>query len=206
MNKLKLIYDKLFEAFGHQHWWPYTDEKNKELEVSIGAILTQNTNWQNVEKAISNLKAQKLLSSKKLEEINVKRLATLIKPSGYYNQKAKKIKSFIKFLKSGKEFNRDNLLSIWGVGPETADSILLYAYDQPIFIIDAYTKRVMNRLGFKEKTYDELQKLFMQNLPKNVQLYNEFHALLVKLGKDFCKTKPQCQNCPIINMCKTKVS
>lgn len=206
MNKPKLIYDKLFEAFGPQSWWPYTDEKNKELEVAIGAILTQNTNWQNVEKAISNLRIQKLLSSKKLEKINVKRLAALIKPSGYYNQKAKKIKAFIKFLESGKKLNRDNLLSVWGVGPETADSILLYAYNQPIFVIDAYTKRIINRLGFKEKTYDELQKLFMQNLPKDAQLYNEFHALLVKLGKDFCKTKPQCQNCPITSMCKTKVS
>jgi len=203
MNKLKLIYDKLFEAFGTQNWWPYTDEKNKKLEVSIGAILTQNTNWQNVEKALDNLKKQNLLSSKGLEDIKIKRLAALIKSSGYYNQKAKKIKSFIKFLKSNKSINRESLLSIWGVGPETADSILLYAYDQPIFVVDAYTKRIMNRLGFKEGTYDELQKLFMQNLPNNVQLYNEYHALLVKLGKDFCKTKPLCEECPLKNnVCK----
>ena len=185
MKRTQQIYRLLLKRYGKQGWWPYTDEKNKELEVAIGAILTQNTNWQNVEKAINNLKTQRLLSSKKLEEINTKRLAVLIKPSGYYNQKAKKIKKFIKFLKSGKKFNRDNLLSVWGIGPETADSILLYAYDQPIFVIDAYTKRIMARLGFKEETYDELQKLFMQNLPKDVQLYNEFHALLVKLGKDF---------------------
>lgn len=202
MNKLETIYDKLFKAFGPQKWWPYTDEKQKKLEISIGAILTQNTNWQNVEKALNNLKNKDLLSSKRLEEINTKKLASLIKPSGYYNQKAKKIKAFIKFLKSNKIINRENLLEIWGVGPETADSILLYAYDQPIFVIDAYTKRVMNRLDFEEENYDKLQELFMKSLPKNVQLYNEYHALLVNLGKNFCKTTPQCQECPIKNMCK----
>lgn len=197
MNNIKLIYDELFQAFGHQHWWPYTDEKNKKLEISLGAILTQNTNWQNVEKALKNLKSQKLFSLKRLEDINTKRLAALIKPSGYYNQKAKKIKEFISFLKSNKEISRENLLSVWGIGPETADSILLYAYDNPIFVVDAYTKRVMSRLGFKEETYDELQGLFMQELPEDAQLYNEYHALLVRLGKDFCKTKPVCEWCPL---------
>lgn len=197
MKNLNQIYDKLFQAFGPQHWWPYTDEKNKRLEISLGAILTQNTNWQNVEKALGNLKAQKFLSLKKLEDVDLKKLGFLIKPSGYYNQKAKKIKAFIKFLKSKKEITRADLLSVWGVGPETADSILLYAYGQPVFVIDAYTKRVMNRLGFKEETYDGLQRLFMQGLPEDAQLYNEYHALLVRLGKDFCKTKPVCEGCPL---------
>lgn len=171
--------------------------REKLKKQTTDTILTQNTNWQNVEKALNNLKTKNLLSLKKLEAISIKKLATLIKPSGYYNQKAKKIKGFIKFLKSNKQINRENLLSVWGIGPETADSILLYAYGYPIFVIDAYTKRILNRLGFKEETYDDLQKLFMQNLPKNIQIYNEYHALLVRLGKYSCKAKPLCKECPL---------
>lgn len=222
MDKILQIYEALLEKYGFQGWWPILDTKSnssvynksfpkrertsdEKFEICIGAILTQNTAWKNVEKAIYNLKTKKVLSPEKLGSINLKSLAGLIKPSGYYNQKAKKIKEVIKFLKSGKEINRENLLAVWGIGPETADSILLYAYNQPIFVIDAYTKRVMNRLGFKEETYDQLQKLFTQNIPKNVQLYNECHALLVRLGKEFCKKKPNCKECPILKNCK-KVS
>jgi len=219
MNKLLQVYEVLLKKYGSQGWWPILDTNSnssvydksfpkkeraddEKFEISIGAILTQNTSWQNVEKALYNLKAKNVLSPDKIMSINLKRLADLIRPSGYYNQKAKKIKEIVRFLKSGKEINRENLLSVWGVGPETADSILLYAYNQPVFVIDAYTKRVMNRLGFKENTYDQLQGLFMQNLPENVQLYNEYHALLVRLSKDFCKKKPDCKGCPILKNCK----
>ncbi|MDP2907909.1 MAG: hypothetical protein Q8O03_08275 [Nanoarchaeota archaeon] len=219
MDKILQVYETLLEKYGFQGWWPILNTKSdssvydknfskrernsdEKFEICIGAVLAQNTNWQNAEKALYNLKTKKVLSPERLGSINIKSLASLIKPSGYYNQKAKKIKEVIKFLKSGKEINRENLLSIWGVGPETADSILLYAYNKPIFVIDAYTKRVMNRLGFKENTYDEFQNLFMKNLPKNVQVYNEYHALLVRLGKEFCKKKPSCKECPILKNCK----
>lgn len=219
MNNIKQVYETLLRRYGSQGWWPILNTKSnssvydkdfpkreryqdEKFEICVGAILAQNTAWKNVEKALYNLKTKKLLSKEKLETINLKILADLIKPSGYYNQKAKKIKEVIKFLKSGKEINRENLLAVWGVGPETADSMLLYAYNKPVFVIDAYTKRIMNRLGFKENTYDRLQRLFMENLPKDVRLYNEYHALLVRLGKEFCKKKPVCEGCPLNNMCK----
>lgn len=219
MDKILQVYETLLEKCSFQGWWPILDaesnfsiyDKNfskrertsdEKFEICIGAILAQNTNWQNAEKALYNLKTKNILSPERLGSINIKSLASLIRPSGYYNQKAKKIKEVIKFLESRKEVNRENLLSVWGVGPETADSILLYAYNKPIFVIDAYTKRIMNRLGFKEKNYDNLQELFMKNLPKDAQLYNEYHALLVRLGKEFCKKKPSCKGCPVLESCK----
>ncbi len=222
MDKVLQVYETLLEKYGFQGWWPILDTKSnssiydknfskrertsdEKFEICVGAVLAQNTNWQNAEKALYNLKIKNILSPERLVSVNIKSLAGMIRPSGYYNQKAKKIKEIIKFLESRKEVNRENLLSIWGVGPETADSILLYAYNKPIFVIDAYTKRIMNRLGFKESTYDGLQMLFMQNLPKNVQIYNEYHALLVRLGKEFCKKKPHCKECPVFKNCK-KVS
>ena len=194
MNNLNKIYDILYKQFGPQHWWP----ANSRFEVIMGAILTQNTNWKNVEKAIKNLKERNLLNKEAIQNIPEKELASLIKPAGYYNQKAKKLKAFVKF--EG-EITRENLLNIWGIGPETVDSILLYAYNKPIFVIDAYTKRVINRLGYKEQTYDELQTLFMENLPTDEKLFNEFHALLVQLGKNYCKTKPVCEKCPLRKEC-----
>lgn len=194
MNNLNKIYDILYKQFGPQHWWP----ANSRFEVIMGAILTQNTNWKNVEKAIKNLKERNLLNKEAIQNTPEKELASLIKPAGYYNQKAKKLKAFVKF--EG-EITRENLLNIWGIGPETVDSILLYAYNKPIFVIDAYTKRVINRLGYKEQTYDELQTLFMENLPTDEKLFNEFHALLVQLGKNYCKTKPVCEKCPLRKEC-----
>ena len=222
MDKILKIYAVLLEKYGPQGWWPILDsesnsvydknfptrrrDEKEKFEIYIGAILTQNTSWQNVEKALHNLKSSNFLSMEEIKTIDNRKLARLIKPSEYYNKKAKKIKEIIKFLKSGKEANRENLLSVWGVGPETADSILLYAYNQPIFVIDAYTKRIMNRLGFEEQTYDELQGLFMKNLPKDVQVYNEYHALLVRLGKECCKKNPDCEECPILKNCKKSKS
>jgi len=209
MNKIKLIYDKLFEAFGPQNWWP----GDTDFEVCIGAILTQNTNWQNVEKAIKNLKDNKILSLKNLKEVNTKKLASLIRPSGYYNQKAKKLKNFVNYVYKnyngslkgffGSENLRSELLSINGIGPETADSIILYAAKKPIFVIDAYTKRIFSRLGYAEQSYEALQELFMKNLGKNERLFNEYHALIVHLGKNLCKKVPFCEDCPLNKMsCK----
>ncbi len=216
MNKIKQIYELLLKEYGKQGWWPhykngsfvyYKNIEHKKINsfqkfiICISAILTQNTNWDNVEKAIKNLISNNLLSKEAIKKIDIKKLAKIIKSSGYHNQKAKKLKEFVKFLDLKKEINRENLLSIWGIGKETADSILLYAYNQPIFVIDAYTKRIINRSGFKEQTYDELQNLFMNNLDKDVNLFKEYHALLVKHGKDICKKKPLCKMCCLKDKC-----
>ena len=183
MEKINLIYEKLYFSFGPQHWWPVIKEhdiapkyhksislnEKQKLEICFDAILTQNTNWKNVEKAIINLNKNSLIGIKKILKIDNKKLAEIIKSSGYHNQKAKKLKNFCSFLSNNYNSNinlffennikktREELLSVNGIGPETADSILLYAAKKPIFVIDAYTKRIMGRIGFKEETYDELQ-------------------------------------------------
>lgn len=202
------IYRKLFAFFGPQHWWP----AKTAFEVIVGAILTQNTSWSNVEKAIHNLKQNRLLTADKLYQLSFKKLTAQIKSTGYYNIKAKRIREFLKFFLrkyQGKiekmtsvslKQLRQELLSINGVGPETADSILLYALHKPIFVVDAYTKRILLRhdLIRNDATYQEVQDLFMRNLRSDMRLFNEYHALLVKLGKDFClKNKPKCKDCPL---------
>ncbi|MEK6861755.1 MAG: hypothetical protein AABY07_07330 [Nanoarchaeota archaeon] len=212
MNKIQDIYSILLKEFKPQGWWPirstyfpeeYSRALSEEeiLEICLGAILTQNTSWKNVEKALENLNKNNLIDLERLNKIDIKELAGIIKSSGYNNQKARKIKEFVKFLKSGKEVNRENLLQIWGIGPETADSILLYAYKKPFFVIDAYTKRIINRIGFKENKYEDMQDLFVNNLQEDYKLFNEYHALLVKLGKDICKKKPLCEKCPLNKRC-----
>ena len=194
------IYDILLEAYGPRGWWP----GDGPFEVTIGAILTQNTAWANVEKALGNLKAKKYLSPKALADLPEKKLATLIRPSGYYNQKAKKIKNFLDFFFSKYSGSikmmarnnlwdmREELLAVKGIGDETADSILLYALEKPIFVVDAYTIRIFCRLGYlgERATYRDAQKLFMDSLPPDVELYNEYHALIVALGHRVCKPKP----------------
>jgi endonuclease-3 related protein len=207
-RRLNLIYQKLYSLFGSQHWWP----ADTHFEVMVGAILTQNTNWLNVEKAISNLKKHKLLQPHKLYKLSHRRLASLIRPAGYYNIKAKRLKNFLKFfieyyngnvkkiLRQATPSLRQQLLSVNGIGPETADSILLYALKRPIFVVDAYTKRILLRHHFvgEDAGYDKIQNLFMKNLKSGVKLFNEYHALLVKLGKEFClKNKPKCDICPL---------
>ncbi|MGE5197786.1 MAG: endonuclease III domain-containing protein [Deltaproteobacteria bacterium] len=177
-----------------------------------GAILTQNTNWRNVERAINNLKKNKLLTPQLLHKISCRKLALLVRPAGYYNIKARRLKEFLHFLfktygGSLKKMSavdtrilRQQLLGVKGIGPETADSMLLYALNRPVFVVDAYTKRVFSRHRFirEDATYEETQNLFMRNLRKDARLFNEYHALLVKLGKDFClKNKPRCQACPL---------
>jgi len=207
-GELNLIYRRLYSRFGPQYWWP----AESPFEVMVGAILTQNTNWRNVEKAIGNLKKKRLLKPDKLYRISQKKLGSLIKPAGYYNIKAKRLKNFLDFFLKHYQGNqkkmsaqdikslRQELLSVNGIGPETADSILLYALAKPVFVIDAYTKRMLSRhrLISESADYQEAQNLFMQNLKKRVKLFNEYHALLVKLGKEFClKNKPRCNICPL---------
>jgi len=204
---VKEIYEILFCVFGPQHWWP----AQTPFEVMVGAILVQNTNWANTERAIENLRAKKLLSPKKLKTVSVKALARAIKPAGYFNIKTKRLKNFIRFFFNSYNGNlekmkaqdgevlRRQLLEVNGIGEETADSILLYALDKPFFVVDAYTKRIFSRHGFlKEKPeYGYVQKFFMQQLPKDIKVYNEYHALVVRLAKDFCRTKPLCGQCPL---------
>lgn len=206
--EVPLIYQRLYSYFGPQHWWP----GETPFEVIIGAILTQNTNWLNVEKAIDNLKKYKLLKPHTLYKLSHKRLASLIRSAGYYNIKAKRLKNFLRFfikyyngsIKKMSEGDngslRQELLSVKGIGPETADSILLYALAKPVFVVDAYTKRIFSRhrLILEDANYDKIQNLFMSNLKPDAKLFSEYHALLVKLGKEFCaKNKPKCKVCPL---------
>jgi endonuclease-3 related protein len=208
MKKLRKIYNKLYHAFGPQHWWP----GDTPFEIAVGAILTQNTNWGNVEKAIANLKKNRVLAARVICKLSVKELSGLIRPAGYFNVKAKRLKSFIDFLmndyggslkrmrKKGMHYLREELLHINGIGPETADSILLYAVETPIFVIDAYTRRVLSRHGIMDhdKSYTEFQELFHSQLEKDVKMFNEYHALFVRVGKSFCKRKnPLCDKCPL---------
>jgi endonuclease-3 related protein len=213
-ERLGEIYRRLYAHFGPQHWWP----GGGAFEVIVGAILTQNTAWTNVEKAIANLKRAGLLHSAPLHRVREGRIARLIRPSGYFNLKAKKLKAFVRFLFAAHRgrlahlFQQDTarlrreLLTVYGIGPETADSIILYAANQPIFVIDAYTRRIAARLGLSRDgvSYEELQYLFTQGLPRKVQLFNEYHALLVALGKSICKKRvPRCDICPLQGVCPT---
>jgi endonuclease-3 related protein len=219
MNKTQVltdIYNSLFKSFGKQYWWP----GDTDFEVVIGAILTQNTNWSNVEKAIKNLKKAKVFTPKKLHEIEIEKLAEHIKPSGYFNVKARRLKHFIEWLflkyngSLSKLFKLDcttlrvQLLSVNGIGRETADSIILYAAEKPTFVVDAYTKRVLVRHGLinENYAYDEIKAVFEDNLPEKVSLYNEYHALIVMVGKHYCKPKMQCEECPLKNVHRNVIS
>ncbi|MCG6916155.1 MAG: endonuclease III domain-containing protein [Deltaproteobacteria bacterium] len=206
-HRLSEIYDLLLQAYGPQKWWP----AESPFEVMVGAVLTQNTNWQGVEKAIANLKGSNLLKPDKLQALSTEELAGLIKPAGYFNLKARRLQNLIEFLTETYAGDletmdqvetgqlRKELLKINGVGPETADSILLYALQRPVFVVDTYTYRVMNRHGLigEEVSYDELQGLFTQHLPLDKTLFNQYHALLVRVGKLHCQPKPRCQGCPL---------
>ena len=212
--KLPELYDRLFAAYGEQHWWP----GETPFEVMVGAILTQNTAWTNVEKAISALKNADALNPEALRTRPVDELAALIRPSGYFNAKARKLRAFgdylagydddIERLFASKPLDelREELLGLHGVGPETADSMLLYAGNLPSFVIDAYTMRVLGRLGIidaeSRPSYDAVRALFHQALPTDVQLFNEYHALFVAHGKDVCKSrKPLCSECVLMENC-----
>ena len=205
------IYHQLMVCYGPQHWWPAKDP----FEVMVGAILTQSAAWKNVEKAIVNLRQATALSSRALRQMPLAELARLIYPCGYYNAKALKLKSLAHWLVDyddnlDKLFATDTyqlrqqLLSIHGIGHETADSIILYAANKPIFVIDTYTRRISNRIGLMTENdgYTAYQDFFMSNLPKDTQLFNEYHALLVCLAKDVCRKHPLCSQCCLNNICR----
>jgi endonuclease-3 related protein len=206
-KRLLEIYKKLYFFYGPQYWWP----GDTSFEIAVGAILTQNTNWTNVERAIKNLKDAKALSAKALHAAQPEKIAQLIRPAGYFNIKAKRLQAFVDFLvdnyggsmkrmkKEDVETLRKKLLGIHGIGPESADSILLYALGKPVFVIDAYTKRVLSRHGILNynASYDEHQSLFHYCLDEDIQLFNEYHALFVRVGKDYCRPKPMCEECPL---------
>ncbi len=209
-DSLLQVYRKLYSFYGTQGWWP----GDSPIEIAIGAILTQNTNWANVEKAINNLKRHDLLTAQALYNLHCLTLAELIRPAGYYNVKAKRLKAFIDFLvlnyggcmKRMKEDDtaslRNKLLGVHGIGNETADSILLYALDKPVFVIDTYTKRVLSRHGIIDykTSYEEYQKMFHDELDVDTALFNEYHALFVMVGKQYCRPKPVCDKCPLSNL------
>ena len=207
-GSLSLYYQALFDKLGPQDWWP----AKTPFEVIVGAILTQNTSWTNVERAIVNLRRERLLTPLALERVPFARLASLIRSSGYFRQKAKKLKAFVRFLRAeysgslARMFQtptaelREKLLSVHGIGPETADSILLYAGQKDVFVVDAYTKRIFARHGFasEDVPYEELRGLIESALPHDVSRYNEFHALLVQVGKNWCRPRePRCADCPL---------
>ena len=221
------LYTTLYDSFGPQHWWPmdhsHHEQNNTDprFEVMIGAILTQNTAWTNVEKAIKQLKEHELLSIQALKDTDADLVKTCIRSSGYFNQKAQRLQYLSDhlaehydgdldhfFSKSTKDL-RQELLSLHGIGPETADSMLLYAVKKPVFVVDAYTKRLCKRLPLpvNADSYDDIQAYFEDDLGKKysfdelVQVYNEFHALIVNLGKYYCKPKPVCSQCPLVKKC-----
>jgi len=213
-KSLMEIYNLLLSSFGPQNWWP----AETELEMMVGAVLTQNTSWNNVEKAILNLKEKSLLSIQNLSQIPSSLLAEYIRPSGYYNLKAKRLKNLINCIVNkyngdittlfslDTETIREELLMVKGIGLETADSIVLYGAERPLFVVDTYTHRIVTRHGLieEEAGYNDLQSFFMDNLSHDVDLFKEFHALIVKTGKDFCRKKPRCSECPLDRLHKVQ--
>ncbi len=204
---LRTFYDAMYEALGPQHWWP----GDTPTEVIIGAILTQNTAWRNVERAIDNLKQAGALDWKRLHQMPFDELAELIRPAGTFNVKARRLKSFIEWFHDRFDLDlermfsvplsslREELLEVRGIGRETADAILLYAGQMPSFVVDAYTARILYRHHLIDSSadYDEIKELFESNLPEDVQLFNEYHALLVNVGKNHCRPKARCEGCPL---------
>ena len=202
------LYAEMSRALGPMHWWP----GRTRFEIIVGAILTQNTAWTNVERAIANLRRAKMLTPEAIASVRPARLAALIRPSGYFRQKAKKLKEFVRFLEDAyggsltRMFRtptaalREQLLAVHGIGPETADSILLYAGSHPVFVVDAYTHRILERHGLSdgEPDYERTRSLIESSLRRDVQLFNEFHALIVNTGKHWCRARqPRCGECPL---------
>lgn len=204
---VKLVYELLIDLYGPQHWWP----AESDFEMILGAVLTQNTNWANVDKALKNLRANNALNLQKLADVSVSRLAEWIRPAGYFNQKAMRIKEMIQLIHDRFDSSLDELFKLetqplrkellsWkGVGPETADCILLYAAKRPVFVVDAYTRRMCLRHDWIRRncSYDDVAQLFTDNLTVDTQLFNEYHALIVQLCKDYCNTQPKCDECPL---------
>lgn len=208
-SQLTKVYRRMLKAYGQQQWWP----ADTPFEVMVGAILTQNTAWPNVEKAITNLKRARLLSHKKLAAAPHDQVAELIRPSGYFNIKAQRLQAFCRYLverggvavlrREDSHQLRHDLLAVHGVGPETADDMLLYAFERPVFVIDAYTRRIFSRLGLitGDESYEALHKGFESALGLDVQLFNEYHALIVRHAKEACSKKPRCKGCCLVAIC-----
>lgn len=206
-ERLTTMYRLLLEQFGPQGWWP----AETPFEMMAGAVLTQNTNWENVKKALGNLEREGLLDPARLHALGVDALARAIRPAGYYNVKARRLKNLVRLIveRYGGEVSamlgegpgelRDALLGVNGIGPETADSIVLYAAGHPVFVVDAYTHRILSRhdLVDEEASYDEIQATFSDALPEDVPLFREFHALIVMAGKTYCRKRPLCERCPL---------
>lgn len=205
--KFEEIYNQLFKSYGPQNWWP----AETPYEMMVGAVLTQNTSWNNVKRAIDNFKGN--LSPEFIDNLTDEELCEYIRPSGFFNMKAKRLRGLnVWYSKYGYDASkaekedtiklRDELLSVSGIGRETADSILLYAFNKPVFVIDAYTRRVFSRFGFLiPDDYDDIRRLFEENLKKDYRLYNEYHALIVNHAKLYCKKKPACKDCPLSHNC-----
>jgi len=199
------IYELLLETYGPQGWWPvrgtYFPREEDPFEVTVGAVLTQNTSWTNAARALEGLRERGLLDPHRIAALEKKELARIVRSSGYYNQKAERLQGVCRFLLHAARRDsiptREDLLGIKGIGPETADSILLYAHHVPAFVIDAYTKRLFTRIGLarEDASYTELQQLFMENLPRDEGLYGEYHALIVRHGKEVCRKVPLCNHC-----------
>lgn len=222
MTIFESVYQALLDQYGPQGWWPLVDRSSHPLkclyipqnttrdktshecfEICVGAILTQNTSWSNAEKALVSLIQAKALSPEILSQSDTSTIAGLITSSGYYNQKAKKLKSFSAFFLTHPKPERQLFLSNWGLGPETVDDMLLYAYDQPVFVVDLYTKRLFSRLGVCSEgiDYHDLQAMITQGIEKDVTLYKEYHALIVHHAKKHCRKSPHCVSCPLASIC-----
>ncbi|HID47494.1 MAG TPA: endonuclease III domain-containing protein [Methanothermococcus okinawensis] len=212
---LRDIYSRLLSYFGPQGWWP----AETPYEVVVGAILTQNTSWRNVERAIDNLRRYNLLDEEKILDTSIEVLKDLIRVAGFYNIKSRRLKNITEYIVKNytsteglKKCNKDlynlreELLSIKGVGRETADTILLYSLERPIFVVDNYTRRILSRWGIVEENldYDRIRTLFESNIPRDIEIYKEYHALIVQLGKTFCrKRRPRCEECPLMKICRS---
>lgn len=212
MDGLMEFYNILLKSYGKRNWWP----ANTPYEMMVGAILTQNTTWTNVEKAIANFEDR--LTPEFIETTSNDVIAEIIKSSGYYNQKAIKLKALTSWFKKyeydinkarqvNKELLREELLSVKGIGKETADSILTYALDKPSFVIDTYTKRILYRIRYDlPQKYDKLRLQIEESIPKDLYLYNEFHALIVEHAKRYCRKKPICEDCPLDSICQKRIN
>jgi endonuclease-3 related protein len=212
-RRLMTVYRRLAGAHGPQSWWP----GDTAFEIMVGAVLTQNTAWSNVEKAIANLKAANALTPQAIVAASHRRLAAWLKPSGYFNIKAQRLRAFCAwYLREGGQRRltrrstailRQQLLGVHGIGPETADDILLYAFGRPVFVIDAYTRRIFQRLGLIEggEDYEALRRLFETRLDTDVMLFNEYHALIVAHAKDVCRPRPRCDTCCLRGLCPSRV-
>ena len=211
-NRLLTIYHRLLNAYGGQSWWP----GESPFEVIVGAILAQKVAWSNAEKAIVALRESGLLTPAQLAQTPLEEIAALIRPCLYYNEKAKKLKAFLRFLKERYSYNlcalfsvdmpylRQELLSVWGIGEETADAIILYAAKKPSFVVDTYARRILSRVGMidEKASYADIRNWVMNSLPDNVALFNEYHALLVRHGKERCRSRnPVCRGCPLFASC-----